>query len=267
LHSLLVSKSLYLTIVVSPPFMKKFIVFLPIVLLFAACSPKVYVADKLTYKGYPIRQGAKKDPALIKMLQPYSDSVNNSMNGIIGTTSTALDKGGVNGSLGIFITDAMLSAATKQYIRNVDGAFVNNGGIRLTQITAGPITTGKIFELMPFDNLLILQEMTGTQLQEFLDHISARGGFPTAGITYGIQNKKAVNVMVKGKPINMATTYTIANSDYIANGGDDCTMLKILPQISNGYLIRDALIDYLKEQTAEGKTIKAKTEERVKRME
>ena len=267
MHSLLVSKSLYLTIVASPPFMKKFIVILSAVLLFAACSQRVYVADKLAYKGYPIKQDARKDPAIIKMLQPYSDSVNSTMNGIIGTTSTVLDKGGVNGSLGNFITDAMLSAASKQYNRNVDGAFVNSGGIRLTQITAGPITTGKIFELMPFDNLLILQEMTGTQLQEFLNHISARGGFPTAGITYGIQNKKAVNVLVKGKPINMATIYTIANSDYIANGGDDCTMLKVLPQISNGYLIRNALIDYLKEQTAEGKTIKAKIEERVKKME
>ncbi len=258
---------MYLTIVVSPPFMKKFIAFLPLVLLFAACSPKVYVADKLTYKSYAIKQESKKNPAIVKMLQPYSDSVNSTMNGIIGTTSTALDKGGVNGSLGIFITDAMLSAATKQYDRNVDGAFVNNGGIRLTQITAGAITTGKIFELMPFDNLLILQEMTGTQLQGFLDHISARGGFPTAGITYGIQNKKAVNVIINGKPINMATTYTIANSDYIANGGDDCNMLKALPQISNGYLIRNALIDYLKEQTAAGKTIKASEVERVKKMD
>lgn len=247
--------------------MKKIIAFLSPVLLFAACSQKVYVADKLTYSEYKIKQDAKKDPAVTLLLQPYSDSVNSTMNGIIGTAAASLEKGFPNGSLGNFITDAMLDAATKQYRRNVDGAFVNTGGIRLTQVNAGPITTGKIFELMPFDNLLILQEMKGSQLQVFLDHISVRGGWPVAGITFGIQNKKAVNVMVKGKPINMGATYTIANSDYIANGGDDCVMLKVLPQISNGFLIRDALIGYVKEQTAAGKKLQANIEERIKKMD
>ena len=255
---------MYLTIVVSLR-MKKIIAFLSVTaVLLAGCSPKVYQAGKLTYSGYRIQQDAKKDPALILLLKPYSDSVNSTMNGIIGTASASLEKRQPNGSLGNFIVDAMLSGAVKQYNRNVDGAFVNNGGIRLTQINAGPITTGKIFELMPFDNLLILQEMKGSQLQIFLDHISARGGWPVAGITFNIQNKKAVNVIIKGRAIDMNSTYVIANSDYVANGGDDCLMLKILPQINNGYLIRDALIDYVKEQTAAGKTLKANEETRVK---
>ncbi|MES2777179.1 MAG: 5'-nucleotidase C-terminal domain-containing protein [Bacteroidota bacterium] len=247
--------------------MKKIIAFLSIVGLFVACSPTVFVADKLAYKGYPIKQDAKKDPAVVAMLKPYSDSVNATMNGIIGTVASSLEKGTPNGSLGNFMTDAMLEAAAKQYHRNVDGAFVNTGGIRLNQINAGPITTGKIFELMPFDNLLVLQELTGAQLQVFLDHISTRGGWPVAGITFSIKNKKAVNIMIKGKPIDMSVKYTIVNSDYVANGGDDCVMLKALPQISNGSLMRDAFIDYVKEQTVAGKAIKANNEERVKKSE
>lgn len=246
--------------------MKKVILFICVATVFAACSPKVYVADKLTYSGYRIKQDAKKDPAVTLLLKPYADSVNSTMNGTIGIIATSLEKGS-NGSLGNFMTDAMLDAATKQYSRNVDGAFVNTGGIRLTQISAGPVTTGKIFELMPFDNVLILQEMTGSQLQVFLDHISGRGGWPVAGITFNIKNKKAIEIMVKGKPINMSATYIIANSDYIANGGDDCVMLKVLPQINNGYLIRNALIDYIKEQTKAGKKIIADTEDRVKKMD
>jgi len=245
--------------------MKKIITFLSVALLFVACVPKVYVANELAYKGYSINQDAKKDDAVLALLKPYSDSVNATMNGIIGTVATTLEKGFPNGSLGNFMTDAMLAAAINQYSQNVDGAFVNTGGIRLTQVTAGPITTGKIFELMPFDNLLIIQKMSGTQLQVFLDHISTRGGWPMAGITFQIKNKKAINVLVKGKPINMAATYTIANSDYVANGGDDCIMLKALPQITNGYLIRDAIIGYVKDLTASGKRVEANMEERVKK--
>ncbi|MEO7311643.1 MAG: 5'-nucleotidase C-terminal domain-containing protein [Chitinophagaceae bacterium] len=247
--------------------MKKIISIAISALLFAACSPKVYVADQLTYSGYRIKQDAAKDAAVTSMLQPYSDSVNSTMNGVIGTAASSLEKGNANGSLGNFMVDAMLEAAAKQYKRNVDAAFVNTGGIRLTQINAGPITTGKIFELMPFDNLLIIQEMKGSQLQVFLDHISARGGWPVAGITFSIKNKKAINVLVKERALDLGATYIIANSDYVANGGDDCVMLKEIPQINNGALIRDALISYVKQQTALGKKVEASTAERVKTLD
>ena len=43
---------------------------------------------------------------------------------------------------------------------------MNHGGIR-SYIPKGNITTGKIFELMPFDNLIVLQEVKGSVLQQF----------------------------------------------------------------------------------------------------
>ena len=258
---------MYLTIAVPFSFMKKIIAVLFVAALSGACNHKVYQADKLTYNGYRITKDAKQSAAVTSMLKPYSDSVNSTMNGTIGIAAVSLEKKSPEGSLGNFMTDAMLQAATNHFKRKVDGAFTNTGGIRLTQIPAGPITTGKIFELMPFDNLLIIQEMKGSMLQTFLDHVSGRGGWPVAGITYDIKNKKAVNVLVNGKPIDDNATYTIANSDYVANGGDDCVMLKSLPQINDGFLIRDALIEYVKAQTAAGKTITAKEEGRVKTIE
>jgi 2',3'-cyclic-nucleotide 2'-phosphodiesterase (5'-nucleotidase family) len=109
----------------------------------------------------------------------------------------------------------------------------------------------------------VLQKLSGKVVQEFLDHIAGRKGWPCAGITMQIKDKKAINVLIGGAPLNESAVYTIANNDYVANGGDDCAMLKTIPQISNGYLFRDAVIDYFTQYTAAGKKISAKIENRV----
>ena len=78
-----------------------------------------------------------------------------------------------------------------------------------------------------------------------------------------IKDKKAVNVLVDGKAIDPAAVYTMVNSDFVANGGDDAAMLRGIPQITNGYLMRDAIFDYIKKLKSQGKNIEAKIENRV----
>ena len=227
-----------------------------------SCNP-VYRASSVQYKDYPV-QNERKDSSLQKFLQPYADSVNSSMNLVIGELATTLEKRQPEGTLGNFMADAMKAMAEKYYETKVDGAFINYGGIRLTGMQAGTITRGKIFELMPFDNIIVLQKLKGTVLKEFLDHIVGRGGWPVAGITMEMKDKKAVNVLIDGKPLDENMTYTIANSDYVANGGDYCEMLKVIPQINKGYLLRDGLIEYVQSFTKKGQPITATIQNRVK---
>ena len=185
------------------------------------------------------------------------------MNDVVGIADISLDKKQPESTLGNFMVDAFLSMAADKYNTKVDVAFLNFGGMRLTQIPAGDVTNGKIFELMPFDNLLILQKLKGDVLQQFLDLTAARGGYPMAGLTMQIKDKKAVNVMIGGKPLDPNTTYTTVNSDFIANGGDNADMLRTIPQITNGYLMRDAIFDYIKKLKSQGKNISANIENRV----
>ena len=186
------------------------------------------------------------------------------MNDVVGTLSVTMDKGQPESSLGDWMADAYLYMAREKFKTKVDGAMMNFGGIRLTQLAAGPITRGKVFELMPFDNLLILQKMTGAQLQQLLDHIASRNGWPLAGITMEIKDKKAVNIKVGGELLDNAATYVIANSDFVANGGDDAAMLRSIPQINMGYLMRDALFDYINTYKQAGKPITAPASNRVR---
>ncbi len=185
------------------------------------------------------------------------------MDKVINSATKTLTKKRPESELGNFLADALLYMAEEKYKTKVDVAFINYGGIRLEQLPAGDVTIGKVFEIMPFDNLLILQKLKGSVLQEFLDLTAKHGGWPVSGITMQIKNGKAVNIKVGDKPLDAEATYTISNSDYIANGGDNADMLKALPQISNGYLMRDAIADYIIKLKKEGKQITADIENRV----
>ncbi len=226
-----------------------------------------YQSQALQYNNYRLTSSVAPDSGIVRFLEPYSQRVNSTMNDVVGIVDVSMDKKSPESELGNFMVDAFFVMAAEKYNTKVDVAFMNYGGIRLTQLPAGNVTTGKIFELMPFDNLLILQKMKGDRLQQFLDHIASRGGWPVAGITMQIKNKKAVNVLIGGKPLDPSATYTTVNSDFVANGGDDAAMLRDVPQITNGYLMRDALFDYIKKLKAQGKNIAAKIENRVSNVE
>ncbi|MBP6432738.1 MAG: 5'-nucleotidase C-terminal domain-containing protein [Ferruginibacter sp.] len=237
--------------------------------LFFSCQT-FYQPQSVQYKDYRLTNYFNKDSAMQAALKPYSDSVNKSMNDIIVVSEIELEKKQPEGNLGNLMADAMLSMAKEKYKQSVDAAFINFGGIRQNAIPAGNITRGKLFELAPFDNIIVLQKVSGKILQEFLDHISGRGGWPTAGMQWQIKNlptgqagKKAINVKVGGNAISESSTYTIALVDYVANGGDDCAMLKTVPQTNNGMLFRDAIIEYLNRMNAAGKKINIEEENRV----
>lgn len=185
------------------------------------------------------------------------------MNDIVGIAEKTLEKKTPEGTLGNFMVDAFLAMAREKYGTRVDIAFLNDGGIRLNQLPAGNVTRGKIFELMPFDNLLILQKIKGDVLQSYLDLTASNGGWPVAGMTMQIKDKKAVNILIGDKPIDRNTIYTVANSDFLANGGDNAAMLRPIPQQANGYLMRDALFDYIIKLKSQGKNISANQENRV----
>lgn len=243
----------------NPPF-----TFIVLILVFAGVScHTAYQSQSLQYKTYRINDTQPKDSSVLNFLQPYSDNVNNTMNDVVGVADISLDKKQPESTLGNFMVEAFLTMATEKYATKVDAAFLNYGGMRLTQLPAGNVTNGKIFELMPFDNLLILQKLKGNVLLQFLDLTAAKGGWPVAGITMQIKDKKAVNVMIGGKPLDLNAIYTTANSDFMANGGDNAEMLRNVPQITNGYLMRDAIFDYIKKLKSQGKNIGANIENRV----
>ena len=239
----------------------------PIILLIfsvlaVACST-TYTPQSVDYVDYRVQQGRITDSSILNLLSPYSSRLNASMNEVIAQVGTNLEKRQPESTLGNVMADAMLATARKSYKTHVDAAFMNYGGIRLTQIPVGPLTRGKLFELSPFDNIVVLLEIRGKVLRQFLDHIAGRGGWPVAGLRMSMTGKKASGIEVGGKPLNDDAQYTIAVLDYNANGGDDCTMLINLPRQNNGLIFRSQLEEYFAQLQKEGKSITASIEGRI----
>jgi 2',3'-cyclic-nucleotide 2'-phosphodiesterase (5'-nucleotidase family) len=156
-----------------------------------------------------------------------------------------------------------LAQAEKIFGVKPDLAVMNYGGIRLPYVKAGPITLGKIYELHPFDNRLVMMQVPGEVVQQFLDLTASKGGWPVAGISMTIQNKKALSVLVGGNPLLNNVNYWVALSDYVATGGDAADMLKPYAAVQKDYLIRNAIIEYLSALEKAGKTYQSGSSKRV----
>lgn len=232
-------------------------------LITAASCNTSYQPQTAAYNNYRVTDSSQKNKALLALLKPYADSVNKNMNDVVAVAAVDLEKKQPEGRLGNMMVDALLIKAKEIYGADVAGAFFNNGGQRLPVIPKGEITRGKIFELSPFDNYIVLLKLPGTVLQQFINHVSSLGGWPAAGVTWQIKNKQALNIKVNGQPLNQAAVYAIATIDYVANGGDDCNMLRPISQQNKGAILRDAIFEYLAAHTKQGKAVTAQIENRV----
>jgi 2',3'-cyclic-nucleotide 2'-phosphodiesterase (5'-nucleotidase family) len=223
-----------------------------------------YTSQSVLYNNYRVSAKQQEtDTTLSAFLRPYGDSVNNKMNEVIGFIETSLEKQQPEGTLGNIMADALLVQARAKFGLPVEVAMMNNGGVRLNQLPGGPLTKGKVYELMPFDNLLVVQPLTGSELQLLLNHIANRGGWPIAGASFVIKDKIATQVLINGIPLESGKNYLVANTDYIINGGDNVEILKTISQTNKGYLIRDALIEYFSSFKKKGEPIRSKLENRI----
>ena len=231
-----------------------------IAIFLALSCNTTYQAASVQYSNYRIQQTADESRSLTPVIKPYSDSVNKLMNIVIGYNESQLEKKRQGNTLGFFIADAYLEMARQKIDAKVDVAFMNSGGIRLPDLPAGPITQGKIYELMPFDNLMVLLKLKGSLLKQYLDTLAANDGVIESGITMQIIDKTSQQVMVGDKPLDLNADYLIVHSDYVVINSN---LLKSINRSVNGYLLRDAILDYIKLNNGKGKKMTVTNTDRI----
>ncbi|NNE25477.1 MAG: hypothetical protein HKN09_01420 [Saprospiraceae bacterium] len=217
------------------------------VALFASC--KTYNHIQQTDVVYENTEGKNytEDASISEFIGPYRDEMNIEMGVVIGEMPETLRKSRPNSNMGNWFSDVLLSEAQRTSARAVDFAIQNYGGLRIPTVAKGPLKVGTIYELMPFDNLLVILDLNVNQVQMLLDKIADGGGWPISrNITFTIQNKKATNIKIKGEALGTKKMYRVAMPDYIANGGDNCDFLKPLPQDNSGKFIREVVIEHLR---------------------
>ena len=125
----------------------------------------------------------KEDSIILSIILPYQNAIEDKMNEIVTYTKVELNKNGAESTLGNFVTDLCLNYAEAEV------CIMNNGGLR-TSINKGPVTVGKLYELMPFENELVVLKIDSVEFNRLLKYITERGGEPVSGINIIMNSKK-----------------------------------------------------------------------------
>ena len=136
---------------------------------------------------------------------------------------------------------------------------VSNGGSLRTDLPAGPLTYGSIYELYPFDNRIVTLRLTGDQLTRIIAYNLARTEppfelLPIAGFKVDARcDGTMLRVMLRrssGATIGADERLTVATSDFIAGGGDGIVApagaLGEIKTVEGAPLLRESLVTWLR---------------------
>ena len=231
-------------------------------LLMSSCHRHFLVSGN-QYKQYSVTQEAGVDSSLVKYYLPYKKQMDAEMSRVIGKAERELTKPSEPETLmGDFFSDAILTEGLKKD-PSIQLTLATKGGLRKT-FPKGNITVSDAFELMPFENELVVLKLSGAGIQKVIDFIVKSNGQPVAGIRMKIKDKKAYDVFIGGKPFDINQTYNLLTYDYLANGAEDLDFLTdaIESKIINKK-VRDAIIDHISDLTSAGKTINTQLDGRI----
>ena len=232
---------------------------------FFSCTKVLHVAPP-QHATISIEAASQIEPSeeITALIAPYKKEMEKEMNIVIGSCAKDLTKARPECTLGNWTADLVHKKCEEYAQQSIDFAIVNYGGMRIFTLPAGKITKSNVFELMPFENALVVIHVNAEILQEFFDKMALYGGWPVSHqVRYKIKNNKAIDITINGQPIDKNKIYKIALSDFIANGGDKCFFFKNQKRDLLGKLFRDAIMEHVMDLTKEGKKIDANIEGRV----
>ncbi|MBW8524181.1 5'-nucleotidase C-terminal domain-containing protein [Chryseobacterium chendengshani] len=218
--------------------------------LTACKTTLLQVTNVQTQKNISINQDLKDDENLAQFIEPYTLKLNKEMNQKISHTNVDLTKEGDNSNLGNLLADYTFDGADvwakANLNKNIDAALINIGGIRTT-IGKGDILRKNVFEVMPFENEVIIVKMKGADLQGLFDYYAKNQvNNPVSHLYIETNNGKLNKGLINGNQVNPSQDYYIATSDYLALGGDNMRFFAKGESIPTGIKLRDLFIDYFK---------------------
>lgn len=182
---------------------------------------KIQICDKKIINKESQHIDIQKVNKVDKNIQNKVDDFCNvpEFNNVVGRSTTPLAN---KAELGAFMVDAL------RYVAKTDVAIQNPGGVRFSSMSSTDFRIVDILNLDPFDNSIVTVEMTGNQLEEFLNNAATNDYSPchVSGITYTIEhyigsdnvdhfvNAKAF--LENGQPIDQNKKYSVAMNSYIA---------------------------------------------------
>ncbi len=223
---------------------------------------------QFTYKWTPVPMDSTwdvmKDLRATQLIERYSPQVA-PLQEIVGYSADEYAKERPESGLSNFAADVIKAIAEEKTGLKVDIAMTNFGGIR-TSLPKGAVRVYDIFSIFPFDNSIVVFDIKGTDLRRFLDRMVARHRVEAlSGVEIVIDDRTPVKLDVAGAPLDDGRTYRFATINFLMDGGDGVVLSDVaFNRIDTDIWIRDAIVEYLKAQTARGEQIVLRTDGRVR---
>ena len=208
------------------------------------------LVDVKTQENIVIGQEIEDKKEFVKLIAPYKEKLDDRMNQKISHTMIELNRMGDNSNLGALLSDYLLEGANDWAVKNkmpkVDAAILNIGGIR-NNISEGDILVRNIFEVMPFENEMVIVKMKGEDIQGIFDYYEKhQKNNPVAQLNIIVKDGKLVEGLINGEHPQIGKTYYIATSDYLAMGGDSMYFFEKGETIKTDVILRNLFLEYFR---------------------
>ena len=137
-----------------------------------------------------------------------------------------------------WVTDAVLTYAREELKVETSACLLNSGGLR-KDLAAGPLLVRDVFELLPFDNHLVLIRMEKDGFDKMEAYLKLKNQ-PQSGFLMKYNEEGIISVNFLDPPSDS----TVVTINYLADGGDNMNFWKLGSRTDTDVLLRDAFIWY-----------------------
>ncbi|MGM9787366.1 MAG: bifunctional metallophosphatase/5'-nucleotidase [Candidatus Cryptobacteroides sp.] len=221
---------------------------------------------KFKYRLIPVnaRLDSRVDKTFQAQIDYYTNLLEESMNEVLAYCPKTMRKGTPEALLSNFTADAVYNICKEYFGVEPDLAIYNNGGIR-AEMPAGNVTRGTIYSIYPFDNVLTLIEIKGSDLLDAFQGIAAYGGEPVSStVELKIRGRDVVSLMIGNKPIVSDWTYKVATINYLIDATNYLSALRnYTSRRESGVYIYELMADYVKSLGDQGIPLTSELDGRV----
>lgn len=230
-----------------------FVIIITIVFNFS-CRQERQVLFQIQGKQLSINDSIIPIDSIETFVSPYRKRVNKVLDSTLAYAPYMISKtdGTHNTTAGNLMADIILMEANPIFKsrtkKDIDFVVLNHGGIR-SIISEGKVSARTAYEVMPFDNSIVVVELNGKSVRDLVANlIAAKKAHPIGGLQIVLGKDGSLqSVNIQGAPFDENRTYNVATSNYLAEGGDNMGFFEDGLNFSEtNYLIRNAMIDHFK---------------------
>lgn len=203
----------------------RFYSFLAFLLALSGCNSPNYQAKTADYSLVAV-DSIVEDSAAAALIAPYAQKMQSFLQDTLCYLAVPMHNGRTTDVSQKALWDWTSQAALQGWRSNgykADGCLLNRGGLR-TSWEPGWLLVEDVYEMMPFENRLVVVYLTKTQQKDLANYL---------------QIEKHPMIF----PDQWGDTLAVLTTDYLANGGDDMDFFVGQPRQSSNLLLREILME------------------------